>query len=209
MRHRRNHKKQARKTGFEQKLTHDQGLALIPGGAVSAQRGIQDEIGLETRSSTKKGSPIVTGQYVSTPIRKLLQADLITLEEAAAAWTYERHHDVAYASGTNPLAALQVDGGGGPGEGVIERKAHHGLMLRKVNMRLGSECAAIAMAAVLGRPGKNIDSSYTAIGADLLPFSSKQEQRAAGKGALVLTLRFLAEIYGKRNPRKTHIIFEE
>jgi hypothetical protein len=69
--------------------------------------------------------------------------------------------------------------------------------------------ASIAAAAILQHASAGNDVSYTAIGADLLPGASQQEQRAAGKGAVVLMLRELAVFYGRRRPRRTRILFED
>ena len=201
----RNRKKPAhKKHAGDLPLREDQKIALIPGGPVSAQRGRRDDIDLEVRGTTAKGAPIIMGQVVSTLVRKLLAQEAITLEEASAAWLYEHDYDVAYRSGKNILASLVVDGGGkGGADAAMNRKAYHGNRFRQANARLGAEHSAIATSSILR------GANFSALGADLFPNATQTERAIAGKAVFVLTLRNLAEIYGKRNPRKTNILIEE
>ena len=142
-------KRRRRRRGREIPLTEDQRRALIPGGPVNPHRAGRDTIDIEIRATSEKGSTLVTGERVSTPIRKLLQQDHITLEEASAAQLFLCDHDIAYASCINPLAAVLVDGSSGDGTGGLERRIHHGSRFKKARAWLRSEMARIAEAAIL------------------------------------------------------------
>ncbi|MFZ1106826.1 MAG: hypothetical protein WAN43_00575 [Rhodomicrobium sp.] len=208
------HARRRKKAAMQSTQTEDERLALIPGGPVNSHRAARDQIDLEDRAATDRGTALIVGQIVSTPVRKLLLAGHVSLEEAAAAHLFARDHDAAYASSSNPLAGLsaacaRVDGGVVDRAVIMERKAHHGIRFRRASQHLRSEMASIAAAAILHHVGAANDAGYGAIGADLLPGASQQEQRAAGKGAVVLMLRELAVFYGRRRPRKTRILFED
>ena len=192
MTRRRNHKKPAKKHSGDIPLRDDQKIALIPGGPVSAQRSERNEFDLEIRGTTTKGAAIVTGQIVSTLVRKLVAQDVITQIEAGAADLYERDHAIAYLSGSNPLASLVVDGGGGDPGDAMQRKAFHGNRFRSVNNTLGAHLSGIAAAALLH------DASFTNLGARLFPESPRQEQAVAGKAVFVVMLKRLTEIYEER-----------
>ena len=185
----RNHKKKTKKHSDPLALREDQKVALIPGGAVSAQRATQDDFDLDVRGTTAKGAPIVYGQIRSTLVRKLIAQDVITQIEAGAADLYERDNSIAYCSSSNPLASLIVDGGSSaPGDAMM-RKAYHGNRLRDVNRHLGESLSTIASAALL------YDASFTNLGSRLFPDAPRQEQAVAGKAMFVIMLKRLTEIY--------------
>jgi hypothetical protein len=186
-------------------LTHSQLQALIPGGSVNKHRASRDEIEVETRAATEGGTAMIAGEYVSTAIRKLLARGAITLEEASAAHSFLRDHDLAYASCVNTLNAVQVDCSGS-GTGGIDRKLHHAQRFQNARAQLRSQMFRIAQAAILENSDTGIDASFTGIGAEMLPGFSKQEQRAAGQGCLVMVCRELAVIYGARNPDRSRIV---
>ncbi len=185
-------------------LTHGQLRALIPGGSVNAHRARRDEIEIETRAATEGGTALITGEVVSTAVRKLMARGLITLEEFTAAQSFIRDHDLAYASCVNTLAAVHVDCSG-DGTGAMRRKAYHSQRFQNARALLRSQMSRVAEAAIIENPDGGIDANFTAIGADVLPGLSKQEQRAAGQGCLVMVIRELAVIYGARNAGRTRI----
>ena len=195
------HARRRKKAAMQTSQTDAERIALIPGGPVNPHRAARDQFDLEDRAVTDRGTALIVGQIVSTPVRKLLMQGHVSLEEAAAAHLYARDHDAAYASSSNPLGSLsaactRVDGGVADPSARIERKAHHGPLFRRASQHLRSEMASIAAAAILRHAGVGNDAGYAAIGSDLLPGASQQEQRAAGKGAVVLMLRELAVFYG-------------
>ena len=203
-----------KKAAMQSTQTEAERIALIPGGPVNPHRAARDQIDLEDRAATDLGIALVTGEIVSTPVRKLLMQGHVSLEEAAAAHQFAKDHDAAYASSSNPLGSLsaactRVDGGDADPASRMERKAHHGLRFRRASQHLRSELASIANAAILMHVGAANDAGFTSVGADLLPGASQQEQRAAGKGAVVLMLRELAIFYGRRRPRRMRILFED
>ena len=199
-----------KKPAMQTSQTDAERIALIPGGPVNSHRAARDQFDLEDRAATDRGTALIVGQIVSTPVRKLLMQGHVSLEEAAAAHLYARDHDAAYASSSNPLGSLsaactRVDGGVADPSARMERKAHHGPRFRRASQHLRSEMASIAAAAILRHAGVGNDAGYAAIGSDLLPGASQQEQRAAVKGAVVSMPREIAVSYGRRRPRKTRI----
>lgn len=187
------HARRRKKAAMQTSQTEAERLALIPGGPVNPHRAARDRIDLEDRAATDRGTALIVGQIVSTQVRKLLMQNHISLEEAAAAHLFAKDHDAAYASMSNPLAALsaactRVDGGVVDRAAVMERKAHHGLRFRRASQHLRSEMASIAAAAILQHAGAGNDVSYTAIGADLLPRriaagAARRRQRGRGSDA--------------------------
>lgn len=194
------------------RLNKAQRQALIPGGPVNPSRAARDEILIETRADTEDGRALITGETVSTPVRKLFEAKLITTEQLHAAQLFQRDHDIAYAACINPLAAVYVDSSGsGAATGTLkglQRRAHHGLKFQRARAFLGQELSRVALAAIVESPEAGIEPSFTAIGADTLVGCSKQEQRSGGRDAVIRACRMLALFYGVQNPDKRRINME-
>jgi hypothetical protein len=189
-------------------LTHSQLQMLIPGGSVNKHRARRDEIEIETRAATEGGTAMIAGEYISTAVRKLMARGAVTLEEHTAVQNFIRDRDLAYASSTNALAAIQVDCNG-DGTGGMERKVHHSLRFEHARAWLHSQMFRVAQAGILDDGDADIGRGFTAIGADMLPGYSKQEQLAAGQGCLVMVIRELAVIYGARNPDRSRIVVND
>ena len=194
MRKRRNIKKRN-----ESAITVDQALALIPGGPLDARGAWRGRLGLEVRAATDKGTPLVMGQVVATPVRKLLEQGNVTEADAHGPKLYVNDHDIAYAGMSNPLAALHVDGGSGGSGGGMERRAHHGDRFRKATQHLGARLAAIARIVIIDEV-----NDPAAIGAMYMPNANRDDQRAGGRFATSLITKSLADFYGsgEHQPRK-------
>lgn len=184
-------------------LTEAQRLALIPGGSVNPHRARRDDIALETRALTEAGGIAVTGEYVSTPVKKLLSLGEITLDVAFAALLYQTDHDTAYASFANALAGVFVNGGKRGGTGGMDTKLAHGQRFQKARACLSPSFATIADAAILCLPNQPIEPSFKGIGAFLRPGAPARSQQESGKTALMLLCQELARIYEKM-PRIEH-----
>jgi hypothetical protein len=197
VRRRRNYKKRPR-------LTDEQGRALIPGGPVDARGARRGRLALEVRAATDKGTPLVMGQVVSTPVRKLFDEGNIAEPQIHAVSRYVNDHDTAYAGMKNPLAALHVDGGTpGAGDGM-EHRAECGARFRACNKYLGPRLTDIAAALILEHPNAQTGPSYVGAGALCLPNANRDDQRAAGRATLSLVTQEIAYFYGSgaRHPRK-------
>ena len=180
-----------RRRKVETRITTEQAHALIPGGELDARGARRGRLALEVRAKTDRGAPLVMGQVVSTPVRKLLEQGNITEAIAHGPKLYVNDHDIAYSGMSNPLAALHVDGGTPGGAGGMERRAHHGARFREATVYLGTRLAHFARIFILEE-----SQDYRAAGALYLPNASRDDQRAAGRGYCSLVSAALADFYG-------------
>ncbi|SRR5579883_524893 len=192
------------------KLSRQQKEALIPAGPVAPERKTHNDIETQILTESEKGTALVAGQRVATPVTRLLRAGAISLQEAQATQLFKSDHDAAYIACTNVLASIQVDNCGGSESLVLAqmRRAKHGQRFRRALAYLGEELDKVAVAAIICEHNK-IRSVYQSIGLDCLP---KEKSRAvtqgAGKGVLVIAIRKLASFYGYRSPNASRPILE-
>ena len=180
-----------RRRKVETRITTEQAHALIPGGALDTRGARRGRLALEVRAKTDRGAPLVMGQVVSSPARKLLEQGNITDAIAHGPKLYVSDHDIAYAGMSNPLAALHVDGGTPGGGGAMERRAHHGARFRDATIYLGPRLAQIARIFILEE-----NPDYRAVGALYLPNASRDDQRAGGRWGCSFVCNVLTDFYG-------------
>ena len=175
-------------------LTHEQQQALIPAGPSNLRQRLQRPVDLEARGKSEAGATLVTGEIVSSVIRRLYQQGEITSSECWAGGKYQADHDIAFCSMANPLGALHVDSGGGPGDGGITRRIHHATQFRRATEALGPELAQIAKAVILEDSGS---ASFYGVGTFLAPHAGINKRRDIGKDAVIQVLRKLDAFYAR------------
>ena len=191
----RRHGKRPHRRPASAAVTPDQREAMIPCGAVNTHRARRNEIDIETREFSQRGTPITTGQVVSTPVRRLFAQGVITEEQFSAAQLFQIDFEKAYLSCQNPLAAVQVDARG-DGTGASDNRLHHALRFQKARAYLRPRLTRIADAAILSDPGCGIDPTFTAIGAIYcLVAASRRSQQDAGRKAVARVCKKLAGFY--------------
>jgi hypothetical protein len=196
----RNSPKKKKPLNIEAALTEQQRLALIPTGPVTPARSAHGDIEVEIAASTERGEAIVMRQRSVSAVHKLLDQGLITLHEASAAHHFQIDHDGAYTSSANVLAAIRIDNAGS-GEGAALRRVEQGARFRGALAYLRDELGRVALNGICGSVDQRVAGVYQSIGEDILPTCSASEQRAAGKGALILAIRGLARYYGDKYSR--------
>ncbi len=172
---------------------------LIPAGPVNPHRGRRGEIETEARKVHPNGTILQAGQYVSTPVKRMLNQGLITQNEANAAQLFLRDYESAYANCVNALAAVQVDSRGG-GTGVLEQRLSSGVRFQRARAYLRKRLADIAAAGILNDPEAGIDFTFTGIGSSLRPDLPARLQQEIGKTILVIICQELADFYAR--PRR-------
>jgi hypothetical protein len=153
------------------------------------ERAQHDEIDVELRSKRAGGAAAVSGDFVSTQVRKLLEQGVITNEEADAATFFRTDHDLAFASCRSSLCA-SIGSSSGTGSSDMEEKFFHASRFRQAQQWLRPNLFRIAEAAILG------SASFTTLGAMMLPRAQNQDHIAAGKTMLAITIIELLGFYG-------------
>jgi len=199
MRRRRRHKN-ARKPAVE----NAGAVGLIPAGPVpEAQAG---RVEVETVAIGKNNNALMTRYAVSTPVRRLLQSGCISMSEVGAAQRFRDDYACAYLTSTNPLDCVLASGDLGSRSGSIHGamlyKASAGTRYREAEIALGPHAARILRAIVLEDRDCGVEASFAALGAELSPNSSPRSQRDAARGASILALQQLADIYENYERRK-------
>jgi hypothetical protein len=193
----RRHRRHASKRPASAAVTQAQREAMIPCGPVNTHRALRNEIEVENREFSLKGTPLTTGQVVSTPVRKLFQQGVITEAQLAAAQLFQTDYERAYLSCQNPLAAVQVDARGG-GTGALDNRLHHAIRFRNARAHLRPRLARIADYAILNETGGGVEPTFTTIGAFFCACApSKRSQQDKGRDALTRVCKRLASFYEK------------
>ena len=184
-------------------MTEAQMVACIPAGGVSAQQVARVEI--ETVTTGLNKNVLVTRQVVSTPIRKLMEAGLITSTEFGAAVRWREDYEQAFLTSRNPLECVQVDGerGGGDINAAMFHKSLCEIRFYEIKDALSPSAARLLCAIVLEDPDAGVGATFTAIGAEIRPGISARQQQEAGKGRAVEALRQLTQLYVRHCLGKT------
>ena len=179
----------------QQRETQAQLVALIPAGPVNAQQARRVEVEQVAVGDNK--NVLVTREVVSTPVRKLFGLGYITASEVGAAVRFREDYETAFLTSRNPLEAVQVDSKGRTGEihGAMLYRASAAIRFHDAEAALGPRILAIVRALVLGDDEAGVGRSFTAVGADMAPSASRQEQMALGRGAGIIALQHLAWTY--------------
>ena len=188
--------KPSHKRARSARITGEQISNSIPAGPSNPHRKRRGAIATEPREFSKAGNPVVWGEVVSTPVRKLYEAGAITWEEEQAARRFQGDYEIAYASSQNTLAAVQVDGGSKGGGDGTDTRLFHASRFRAAEIYL-CELAVYAQAAILCDPGCGIEPSYTGIGRQRFPRATQRSQRDAGRTIVQIICERLALFYAR------------
>ena len=178
-------------------------VSLIPAGASPRTFGLDVEqvaVGLSKLVT-------VTRQVVSTPIRKLMEAGLITSEEFGAAVRWREDYEQAFLTSRNPLECVQVDGerGGGDINGAMFHKALCAIRFGDTEAALGPRIAHVLRIIVLEDRDAGPVASFTAVGAEVAPDASPRSQQEIGRGRSITALQSLAWVYEHNAPDRRHL----
>ena len=186
-------------------MSEAQLVACIPAGGVSAQQMARVEI--ETVTTGLNKNVLVTRQVVSTPIRKLMEAGLITSTEFGAAVRWREDYEQAFLTSRNPLECVQVDGesGGGDINTAMFHKALCAIRFQDAEAALGPKNALILRTIVLEEREGGWSASFTAIGSQIAPAMQSRQQQDVGRGASIVALQHLAWIYEHGAADRRHL----
>jgi hypothetical protein len=179
-------------------LTEAQLETFIHAGPVTKERRQHADIATEIIEKTSDGWPIQVRQMVSTPVRKLLEQEAVGFAEVFGATMLRWDHDMALYNRLSGKWEMRVDGGG-MGMADMEKRLFHAKRMREAFMHLGHELGQIAWLSVIERPIGDLKATHTSVGQSLLPKGTGVEQRGAGKGSLVITVRELSRFYKLTN----------
>ena len=159
----------------------------IPGGASTPEARRRLDLKPEVIETDDHGFPVIVRERVRN---KFLDMKELSHAEATAALKLralaEQHH-----SGMVPAYEERVDHSPRPGGSMIMR-VNAEQQVNAALAYLGPELGRVAEAYILERNVPRMGSSFRSIGAYCLPEAREEDQRIAGKAAVVLACRTLA-----------------
>ena len=162
---------------------------MIPAGAVNSRQAARVEV--ENVALGENKNVLVTRQVVSTPLRKLLEAGLVTQDMVGIAVQYREDYESAFMTSRNPLEVVQVDGERGTGNihGAFLHKAKAAIRYSDARAMLPPFVADILRKLVL-EDGAG-PWSFAALGAEVAPMIRPREQHEMGRDRAVFALQML------------------
>jgi DNA-binding transcriptional ArsR family regulator len=176
---------------------------MIPAGAVNVRQSARVEV--ESVAVGERKNVLVTRQVVSTPLRKLLEAGLITTDVVGVAVQYREDYESAFQTSRNPLEVVQVDGERGTGNihGAFLHKAHAAIRYHDARALLPPFVADILRRLVLEENAG--PWSFAAIGAEVAPLIRQREQHEMGRDRATFALQMLEWAYDQGARRRQNM----